>query len=142
MYNSENMGEEYVSDSNYETHIDEEEQSPEWDEGGPSHCGYHETVHDTMMAVGRSVHSVVGDPSPQVEENVIQSVGTWFQEASYAVRDFLRGNHEEVGDDASHTLQSMKKSAMEGVSEMFGNGSEQNDAPMSPANSSRLPVQP
>ena len=61
MYNSENMGEEYVSDSNYETHIDEEEQSPEWDEGGPSHCGYHETVHDTMMAVGRAVHSVVGE---------------------------------------------------------------------------------
>ena len=91
-------------DQHDEAHDDEEaheeaDEVQEWDEGGPSHCGYSESVHDTLMAVGKSVHGVVGEPSQEVEQGVIKSIGNWFQEASYAVRDFVRGN-KDVEDAA------------------------------------------
>lgn len=101
----------------------EEEQAQEWDEGGSSHCGYSESVHDTLMAVGQSVHSVVGEPAPVVEQGMIKSVGNWFQEASYAVRDFVRGN-KEVEDDASQTFADMKEGAFSAFM-----GGEENQTP-------------
>mmetsp|Transcript_16316 Transcript_16316/g.31039 ORF Transcript_16316/g.31039 Transcript_16316/m.31039 type:complete len:138 (+) Transcript_16316:110-523(+) len=118
--------------NNYDDHHEDEEVHEEevnevqdWDEGGPSHCGYAETVHETIMAVGKSVHTVVGDPSPSVEHGVIKSVGNWFQEASYAVRDFVRGN-KEVEDDASQTFNDMKESAMSAI---YGDKEEENQHP-------------
>jgi hypothetical protein len=63
----------------------------EWDEGGASQCGYSQIVHDTLMSVGQSVHSIIGDPPAAIEKEM-KSVGGWFQEASYAVRDYTRGN--------------------------------------------------
>mmetsp|Transcript_32510 Transcript_32510/g.67801 ORF Transcript_32510/g.67801 Transcript_32510/m.67801 type:complete len:205 (-) Transcript_32510:193-807(-) len=95
-----------------EEEVDEEaEAAQEWDEGGPSHCGYHETVHETLMAVGASVHSLVGDPPENVNSGMKQ-VGNWFQEASYATRDFVRGD-QEVNDDAGDTLSTMKANLTE-----------------------------
>lgn len=93
---------------------EEEDQVQEWDEGGPSHCGYSESVHETLMAVGKGVHTVVGEPSPTVEQGMIKSVGNWFQEASYAVRDFVRGN-KEVSDDASQTFNDLKEGALTAI---------------------------
>lgn len=113
-----------------EAHENEEE-IQEWDEGGPSHCGYSETVHETLMAVGKGVHTVVGEPSASVEQGVIKSVGNWFQEASYAVRDFVRGN-KEVEDDASQTFNDMKESALTaimGSEKQEGNTSNENAVP-------------
>jgi hypothetical protein len=87
----------------------------EWDEGGPSHCGYHETVHDTLMAVGKSVHSVVGSP-PEPVDTKMNVVANWFQEASYAVRDFLRGksNMSEDVNEIMNTIMSQSHSKDEG----------------------------
>ena len=78
----------------------------EWDEGGPSHCGYSESVHDTLMSVGKSVHGVVGEPSHSVEQGFMKKIGVWFQEMSYAVRDLVRG--EKTVEDISYTAQGMK----------------------------------
>jgi len=77
----------------------------EWDEGGASHCGYSPFVHETLMTIGKSVHSVIGDP-PEKAERVMKSVGGWFQEASYAVRDYTRGNSniEEDTKDVVDTI--------------------------------------
>lgn len=79
----------------------------EWDEGGPSHCGYHESVHATLMAVGASVHSVVGSP-PEPVEGKLNLVANWFQEASYAIRDFVRGksNMSEDVNEIMNTIMS------------------------------------
>ena len=63
----------------------------EWDEGGASQCGYSDVVHNTLMTVGKSVHSIIGDPPESVQKGM-KSVGGWFQEASYAIRDYTRGN--------------------------------------------------
>lgn len=109
-----------ITSGEYEDHPEDEEgaeeadEVQEWDEGGPSHCGYSESVHETLMAVGQSVHSVVGEPSGDVEHGVIKSVGNWFQEASYAVRDFVRGN-KEVEDDTSQAITEMKQGAMAAI---------------------------
>ena len=125
-------------DTSGDHHDDEDhedvEPSPEWDEGGPSHCGYHETVHDTLMSVGASVHSVVGDPPENVDSGMKQ-VGNWFQEASYAVRDFMRGD-KIVSDDAADAFSSMHKD----VAGLMGTAKDDEkktseDAP--PANSSQ-----
>lgn len=89
----------YVDDN------DDVEPAQEWDEGGPSHCGYHSTVHETLMLVGSAVHSVVGDP-PEMMDSSMKQVGNWFQEASYAVRDFWRGD-KAVGADAADAFSSM-----------------------------------
>eukprot|EP00543_Licmophora_paradoxa_P008242 CAMPEP_0202458410 /NCGR_PEP_ID=MMETSP1360-20130828/24888_1 /ASSEMBLY_ACC=CAM_ASM_000848 /TAXON_ID=515479 /ORGANISM="Licmophora paradoxa, Strain CCMP2313" /LENGTH=168 /DNA_ID=CAMNT_0049078939 /DNA_START=35 /DNA_END=541 /DNA_ORIENTATION=- len=88
-----------------------EKADADWDEGGPSQCGYSETVHSTLMTVGEAIHGVIGDPSPHVEENLKQ-VGVWFQEASYATRDILRGNKLMVDEDELK------------VSSTMGNGKE------------------
>ena len=83
----------------------------EWDEGGPSHCGYHETVHATLMAVGASVHKIVGPPSEPVEGKM-NLVSNWFQEASYAIRDFVRGksNMSEDVHEIMNTIMSNSQS--------------------------------
>ena len=69
----------------------------EWDEGGRSHCGYSDSVHDTLMAIGETIHRVVGDPGDGAE-GVMKGVGNWFQEASYAVRDARRGELDVKGE--------------------------------------------
>ena len=118
-----------VGDAAYtsEEHLPEDEPIDEnayneWDEGGPSQCGYNESFHNVLMKVGKSVHNVVGDPSPGVEKGM-KTVGNWFQEASYAVRDFCRGNKQELGDDASETLSTMKEDALAAVNDIMGKNS-------------------
>ena len=114
---------------------EEEDQVQEWDEGGPSHCGYSESVHETLMAVGKGVHTVVGEPSQAVEQGVIKSVGNWFQEASYAVRDFVRGN-KEVSDDASQTFADMKEGALTAIM-----GEQEGNAASPTSNENQVPAQ-
>lgn len=65
-----------------------------WDEGGRSDCGYSDAVHDTLMSVGQWMHGIVGDPNEEVETNM-KGIGSYFQEASYAVRDYRRGTLEK-----------------------------------------------
>ena len=67
-----------------------EEEVKEWDEGGKSHCGYSDGVHDTLMSIGKAMHSLFGEPSEGVQEQM-KGIGGYFQEASYTVRDFSRG---------------------------------------------------
>jgi phage-related protein len=43
------------------------------------------------MSMGSAIHKVVGEPSETVIEAMNQ-IGNWFQEASYAARDFKQGN--------------------------------------------------
>lgn len=96
---------------------DEEEEAQQpvksWDEGGPSDCGYSQSVHSTLMDVGGTVHSVFGPPSESVK-NGIQHIGNWFQEASYAVRDIFRGeNHKEMHEDANDALSTIMSGGAE-----------------------------
>jgi len=93
--------------------IDEEEvhRATEWDEGGASHCGYSEGVHETLMHVGGSVHGVVGDPPSGIEQKM-NTVANWFQEMSYAIRDFWRGQ-----SNMSEDLQDVMNSVMESDSQ-------------------------
>jgi hypothetical protein len=89
--------------------FDEEEahKATTWDEGGASHCGYAEPIHDTLMKVGASVHKVVGEP-PQFLEKRMNTVANWFQEMSYAVRDFMRGESkmtEDIADVMNSVMQ-------------------------------------
>jgi len=95
----------------------------EWDEGGHSHCGYSEMVHHTLMSVGETVHKVIGEPTPRVEEE-LKAVGNWFQEASYAARDLFRGGKE--GDDADAS-GGMTEDALDAVKTMFGGGKNDED---------------
>mmetsp|Transcript_25378 Transcript_25378/g.39848 ORF Transcript_25378/g.39848 Transcript_25378/m.39848 type:complete len:146 (-) Transcript_25378:307-744(-) len=69
---------------------DDNEEFKAWDEGGKSDCGYRDSLHDTLMAIGASIHKVVGEPSEKVRK-AMKGVGNWFQEASYAARDLKRG---------------------------------------------------
>jgi len=39
----------------------------EWDEGGPSQCGYSEPIHGVLMSAGAAIHRVVGDPGEGVK---------------------------------------------------------------------------
>ena len=80
-----------------ETHLsfddeEEEEFAPprRWDEGGRSDCGYSDSVHDTLMSIGGFLHGIFGEPSPTTEQKMM-GIGSCFQDASYTVRDFQRG---------------------------------------------------
>lgn len=83
----------------------EEEPAKEWDEGGKSHCGYNEFVHETLMKIGETIHKVVGDPSAPVN-SAMKGIGNWFQEASYAVRDVKEGKMD-VADETVQAIKSM-----------------------------------
>ena len=86
--------------------LDVDEAAPkEWDEGGKSHCGYSDQVHDTLMLIGESIHKVVGEPSETVH-SAMKGIGSWFQEASYAARDVQRGKMN-VGEEAAAAIKSM-----------------------------------
>ncbi len=81
---------------NPETHLsfddDDDEFAPprRWDEGGRSDCGYSDSVHDTLMSIGGFLHGIFGEPSPKTEQKMM-GIGSCFQDASYTVRDFQRG---------------------------------------------------
>lgn len=82
---------------NQETHLsfDEDEDDEfapprRWDEGGRSDCGYSDSVHDTLMSIGGFLHGIFGEPSPNTEQKMM-GIGSCFQDASYTVRDFQRG---------------------------------------------------
>ena len=103
-------------DPKAEFHSDEEGEDMEaedeaaikpWDEGGPSDCGYSDTVHSTLMTVGETVHKVVGAPGNKLG-NMQQSIGNWFQELSYAARDILRGeNTDDMHQDAADAVKTL-----------------------------------
>lgn len=78
--------------NDYENHIQET-----WDEGGRSDCGYSDAIHDTLMSVGKMVHSFFGEPSDEIQVHM-RSVGSYFQEASYIARDLSRDTSIEEGD--------------------------------------------
>lgn len=82
----------HLSDDERDEHEDDvdDEQFKGWDEGGKSDCGYRDSFHDTLMSIGASIHKVVGEPSEKIKKAML-GVGNWFQEASYAARDFKRG---------------------------------------------------
>jgi hypothetical protein len=101
----------------------EEITGADWDEGGPSQCGYAMGVHETLMSVGGSVHKVVGDPPASVDSSMKQ-IGNWFQEASYAVRDFVRGD-KDMNDDTMEAAEEMKNN----LSSMIGSKSGENEVP-------------
>lgn len=61
-----------------------------WDEGGRSDCGFADTIHDTLMSLGGWMHGILGDPDEEMSSRM-KGIGNYFQEASYAVRDFKRG---------------------------------------------------
>ncbi len=87
--------EEVVPNSSVESAEEEEGIDKErWDEGGRSDCGYADTVHDTLMAVGGWMHCLFGEPDEEMKTRM-KGIGSYFQEASYAVRDFRRGTLEK-----------------------------------------------
>lgn len=77
----------------------------EWDEGGPSQCGYSEPFHGVLMSAGAAIHRVVGDPGEGMKVGM-RRIGNFFQEASYAVRDVVRGD-AGVKDDARDAWKEM-----------------------------------
>eukprot|EP01083_Nonionella_stella_P056792 149360_1 len=52
------------------------------------------------MSIGETIHKVVGDPNEGVQ-GAMQSIGNWFQEASYAARDLQSGNMDVAGETAA-----------------------------------------
>mmetsp|Transcript_8307 Transcript_8307/g.20406 ORF Transcript_8307/g.20406 Transcript_8307/m.20406 type:complete len:190 (-) Transcript_8307:297-866(-) len=127
--------EDHHTDDEDEEHAEDEEHEEavkEWDEGGKSHCGYGDQVHDTLMSIGESIHKVVGDPNDSVQ-GAMQSIGNWFQEASYAARDLKHGKM----DMAEETAAAMKsvvsgdeddnKEEAEGVEGVEGEGQREEE---------------
>eukprot|EP00957_Ditylum_brightwellii_P184140 14025821-Ditylum_brightwellii.AAC.1 len=50
----------------------DDSKSKEWDEGGPSHCSYPQTPHDTLMAVGKQMSGSF-QPQMGLVNNLIQN---------------------------------------------------------------------
>ena len=70
-----------------------------WDEGGQSDCGYSDSVHETLMSIGKCMYGIFGEPSDKLHGKM-KGIGSYFQEASYVARDWKRGDlkKEEVGE--------------------------------------------
>jgi len=140
---NEQPNKEFLSDEEGDDGVEEDEaEIKPWDEGGQSHCGYSDTVHETLMSVGAKVHSVVGTPGKEISQ-VQQSIGNWFQELSYAARDIVRG--ENTAD--------MHQDAADAVKTLMSGGKTEEDEEQSPeqdeekkdneeAESSKTPIDP
>ena len=95
--NRNSMGPAIVAEDEVEE-FDDDYNKDIWDEGGRSDCGYSDGVHDTLMSIGEKVYSVLGEPSELLRKRM-KGIGSFFQEASYAVRDLKRGNLSVKGED-------------------------------------------
>ena len=105
---------------------DEDAGAPkEWDEGGLSHCGYGDSVHDTLMSIGETIHKVVGEPGDGTQ-GVMRGIGTFFQEASYAARDAQRGELDVKGE-AREAMKSVVSGDEENDQKEEEEGGENND---------------
>lgn len=93
--------------------IVEEEAPMAWDEGGRSDCGYPDSLHETLMMIGESMHDIFGEPSKELQMQM-KDVGNYFQEVSYAARDWQRG-------------ELSIKAALSGVDDVSSLGSESDD---------------
>mmetsp|Transcript_25228 Transcript_25228/g.54340 ORF Transcript_25228/g.54340 Transcript_25228/m.54340 type:complete len:173 (+) Transcript_25228:89-607(+) len=102
----------------------EEHETKEWDEGGKSHCGYGDTVHDTLMSIGESIHKVVGEPTNEGVQHAMKSVGNWFQEASYAARDLKSGKMDLGGETAAAMKSVVSGDEDENKEDCEGEGDE------------------
>ncbi|KAL7532387.1 hypothetical protein ACHAWF_004117 [Thalassiosira exigua] len=101
---------------------DDEPEVKEWDEGGKSHCGYGDSVHEVLMSIGEAMHKVVGEPTDGVQ-GAMKSVGNWFQEASYAARDLQRGKMD-VAEETKAAMKSVVSGDEEDNKEGDGEGGE------------------
>ena len=125
-------GEDHImsDDEEHDPEEDEEQEEEvevkEWDEGGKSHCGYGEGVHETLMSIGQSIHKVVGEPNDKVQ-NAMDTVGNWFQEASYAARDLRRGKMDVKGELKSVVTGDGENNDEEGAGEGGEDGEDDND---------------
>lgn len=111
----------------------------EWDEGGKSHCGYNDYIHDALMLIGERIHKVVGNPNEQVR-SAVKGIGNWFQEASYAARDVRQGKMD-VGEETADAIKNIVTGEeAEGDKRDGGDASDggQYDAPKDP-NKGALP---
>ena len=124
-------GEDHImsDDEEHDPEEDEEQEEEvevkEWDEGGKSHCGYGEGVHETLMSIGQSIHKVVGEPNDKVQ-NAMDTVGNWFQEASYAARDLRRGKMDVKGELKSVVTGDGENNDEEGAGEGGEDGEDDN----------------
>jgi hypothetical protein len=105
---------------------DDDEKSVEavkpWDEGGPSDCGYSDTVHATLMTVGKTVHTVMGAPGDKISK-VQMSIGNWFQELSYATRDIWRGETQ----DAASAIKTVMTGGLAEEEDEHGGGATEDE---------------
>ena len=108
-------------------HPDREEldEDLEWDEGGPSQCGYSEPIHSVLMSAGSTIHRIVGDPGEGLNTSM-RRIGNFFQEASYAVRDVVRGDGE-VKQDAHKAWKEMVSGGGDGGAETDYEGDDHHD---------------
>ena len=97
--NPNSMGPAIVAEDEVEE-FDDDYNKDIWDEGGRSDCGYSDGVHDTLMSIGERVYSVLGEPSELLRKRM-KGIGSFFQEASYAVRDLKRGNLAVIEKDGN-----------------------------------------
>ena len=98
----------------------------EWDEGGPSQCGYNMTIHEFLMSTGETIHGYVGAPSKSLGTQM-RRVGNFFQEASYAVRDVVRGENEMSSDTKNAWKELTGRSVDEEADDAEGDEDDRDD---------------
>ena len=97
-----------------------------WDEGGRSDCGYPDGVHDTIMSIGEKVYELLGEPSETIQKRM-KGIGSFFQEAAYAVRDIKRGKLNIKEGDAAVVGVDSAEEPEQRQDDIMGNDAESKD---------------
>mmetsp|Transcript_43537 Transcript_43537/g.63891 ORF Transcript_43537/g.63891 Transcript_43537/m.63891 type:complete len:163 (+) Transcript_43537:111-599(+) len=63
-----------------------------------SDCGFSDTVHDSLMSIGKSMHGCIGEPSDSVERSML-NFGNVVQEVSISWQDFMNGKAKKENED-------------------------------------------
>mmetsp|Transcript_19426 Transcript_19426/g.29196 ORF Transcript_19426/g.29196 Transcript_19426/m.29196 type:complete len:146 (+) Transcript_19426:63-500(+) len=99
---------------------DDDDRSTRSDESvafqGKSDCGFTDTIHDTLMAAGAAVHSLIGEP-PSVVQGAMKETGDFVKDTAVALNDLKNADRSIIEEETHELLK------------MMTDGGEEDDSP-------------
>mmetsp|Transcript_30613 Transcript_30613/g.34911 ORF Transcript_30613/g.34911 Transcript_30613/m.34911 type:complete len:146 (+) Transcript_30613:54-491(+) len=87
--------------------LDDDERSIESETfQGKSDCGFSDTVHDTLMAAGKAIHNLVGEPH-SIVESAMKETGDFVKDTAVALHDFSIADGSIIKEETHELLRMM-----------------------------------
>mmetsp|Transcript_1381 Transcript_1381/g.2094 ORF Transcript_1381/g.2094 Transcript_1381/m.2094 type:complete len:140 (-) Transcript_1381:169-588(-) len=83
---------------------------------GKSDCGFSDSIHESFMAAGAAVHSLIGEPHDLVQ-NAMKETGDFVKDTAVALHDLKNADRSIIEEETQELLK------------MMTDGGEEDDSP-------------